>query len=91
MSTPENSGLSEGLLIASDMKQSQTGSMLCTDESSAEGASAFANQSGDSKPAASTDPAQSPRPRGKLEIPVPNTGSTTSRVAGTNSWTWLSP
>lgn len=36
MSTPENSGLSEGLLIASDMKQSQTGSMLCTDESSAE-------------------------------------------------------
>lgn len=72
MSTPENNGLSEGLLIASDMPQSQTGSMLCTDESSAEGASAFANQSGDSKPAASTDPAQSPRPRGKLEIPVPN-------------------
>ena len=71
MSTPENSGLSEGLLIASDMPQSQTGSMLCTDESSAEGASAFVNQSGDSKPAASTDPAQPPDPKASSKFPFP--------------------
>lgn len=96
MSTPENSGLPEGLLIASDMPQSQIGSVFGADEPPAEGvalkdtvlpqidsslqvsprrrvaASAFVNQSGAGKPAASADPTQTPRSKGKLEIPVPN-------------------
>ena len=96
MSTPENSGLPEGLLIASDIPQSQTGSVFGADEPPAEcvalkdtdlsqtdsslqvsprrrvAASAFVNQSGADKPASSAAPTQTPRSKGKLEIPVPN-------------------
>ena len=72
MSTPENSGLPEDLLIASDMPQSQTDSSLQVSPRRRVAASAFVNQSGAGKPASSAAPTQTPRSKGKLEIPVPN-------------------